>query len=161
MAPLLALVLVGACRGSKLAASNDLLEDGVAGGLAPSCGLTSSLDRLTAAVEIIGRQQQQARTGRIAREGDFHAEERLLDLQRRVESLQAEVAAMRAGGKVYFNVLRQRKLVCFGCVVSFDVASADTHGAFELASGTFTAPVGGHYFFQFHALVDDRYEAQV
>ncbi len=168
---LLWMLLSDSCRAAKLAAPNELSESEVSGfassPYSSSCyGLSSNLGRLAAAVERIGQQQEhQPRSGRLFRGASV--EDRLEELQGQVEALQEEISTLKRigeggqGDRVFFNVLRQRKLVCYGCIVSFDAASADTHDAFDLSTGTFVAPIGGHYFFQFHALVEDRYEAQV
>ncbi len=143
--------------------SSNLLLDRAPKSSSASCDLSDSLDKLTAAVGRIGDGFQAGRSGRRA---GLSVEDQLDALQDKVDALQAEVALMKSlplvgHAKVYFNVLRQRQLKCHGCVVDYDSSSADTHGAFDLGTGTFVAPVTGHYFMQFHALVESGYEAQV
>ena len=80
-----------------------------------------------------------------------------------MRSARAELEALRrtAGERVFFSAMRQGRLKCYRCVVSYDRKGADTHSAFDLASGTFTAPRAGHYYLQFHALAEAGFEAQV
>ena len=52
-------------------------------------------------------------------------------------------------------------LRCQNCPVTYAKAHVNHGAGMDLATGVFTAPVSGSYYFQFHGLVEKGHEARV
>jgi len=125
-----------------------LLAAAAASAAEEECQLAGSLDRLTKAVALAGNS--------LVRQ---HSNDELALLKARVEALEARENV--SGRAVFFSATSRRHLRCFDCVVDFTDVAADSHDALDATSGTFRAPVAGHYFFQFHGVADIGREVKV
>ncbi|KAI9557854.1 C1q and tumor necrosis factor-related protein-like protein 2 [Daphnia sinensis] len=78
---------------------------------------------------------------------DFTKDPNDADFQQTIGSLNVQTAP------VYFYVLRTTDLANSQATIPFDIENLNVGGAMDIATGTFTAPVDGTYFFSFSGTV--------
>ncbi|XP_040577746.1 collagen alpha-2(VIII) chain [Lepeophtheirus salmonis] len=86
-----------------------------------------------------------------------------LSLERRLTDLENRLNGHSPLGQtVFFNAYSSNALICdSGCNVTYTQTFGDSHSALDVQTGIFECPRSGHYFFQFHALVESGHEARV
>ncbi|TRY68593.1 hypothetical protein TCAL_06932 [Tigriopus californicus] len=100
--------------------------------------------------------------------GNLDIQHELLNLKREVLQVKQQLLACQANEvekpdskPVIFNAYTSKRLSCHNCIIGYENTHVDSHSAMNLHTGEFISPKSGHYFFQFHALVESGSEAQV
>lgn len=120
---------------------------------------------LTEISQGIGRKCEAAA---LTTTGDFDIKRELLSLKNDLIQLKQQVLSCQQNKvkvsvpkPVIFNAFTSKRLSCHNCIIVYENTHVDSHSAMNLHTGEFVSPQSGHYFFQFHALVESGSEAQV